>query len=693
MSLAPSWDSREAKILVAVGAAIERGEDPGSVARASVPELTDELYMETVASLEEGGFLHAQVTRLASGKIGVLFIERLTPRGLEAIGRWRRGMTALEVDQRITDLSQHPEAELETFFLAYGLGDAFNAPGKGWGRQKRVNAALTEANRQGRRDEVLEAASVRFAFQAADPPMAPVPLLPSLPVAELTDQSTPPVAHARGSSRWIFLVQGRNHAASEAVTELLESANLRVIEWEQAVRDTIESTGRATPYIGEILTEGMKRCHAVVALFTPDDVGGLHPALWNPDGTEPDEQQFAGRARQNVVFEAGMALGRDEAHTILVELGRVAGFSDIAGRHAVRLDNSPTKRKAFLDRLAAIGCDVDLSGTRWMTAGNFADVIPAFTAYPIAPEADGGPDHTSAEVPTQDLPMTYFGPTSWFQWSGPSQPDVTFRIAVALPGVVPQMGTAADRVTRLRGEARERLIEEALNQSPVTTYLNAQREVWHWQDGETSWGAYGNGYPEFTEYRFVPIWPDLADDRIPFLARAGVLTGWRGRSPDGVGSDPALQIAVDLTLNLLDLDSDRRREPTRHTTSPVPAALSITEVADLLLNLWPITDVASDLVSELLPPGNYEQGQVGIWLQVRNAQLNQVIDLNSLSRLPASSDAADGAMASQWPVVSEVGSTGPRDIVVEMLLDMLERSGFRRLGDLLDGFRNGTASR
>jgi hypothetical protein len=98
-------------------------------------------------------------------------------------------MTALEVDQRITDLSQHPEAELETFFLAYGLGDAFNAPGKGWGRQKRVNAALTEANRQGRRDEVLEAASVRFAFQAADPPMAPVPLLPSLPVAELTDHS------------------------------------------------------------------------------------------------------------------------------------------------------------------------------------------------------------------------------------------------------------------------------------------------------------------------------------------------------------------------------------------------------------------------------------------------------------------------------------------------------------------------
>jgi hypothetical protein len=78
---------------------------------------------------------------------------------------------------------------------------------------------------------------------------------------------------------------------------------------------------------------------------------------------------------------------------------------------------------------------------------------------------------------------------------------------------------------------------------------------------------------------------------------------------------------------------------------------------------------------------------------VRNAQLNQVIDLNSLSRLPASSDAADGAMASQWPVVSEVGSTGPRDIVVEMLLDMLERSGFRRLGDLLDGFRNGTDSR
>jgi hypothetical protein len=163
-------------------------------------------------------------------------------------------------------------------------------------------------------------------------------------------------------------------------------------------------------------------------------------------------------------------------------------------------------------------------------------------------------------------------------------------------------------------------------------------------------------------------------------------------SHDGVGSDPAIQIACDLALNLLELDSERRQGPIRHMTTPapIPAALSLTEVAEFLLHLWPITDVAAGLAPELLPPGNYGHGQVAAWIQVRNVQLERVIDLRSLKRLPESSDAPDGSTAGLWPLVTAKGHSDPRDLIADMLLDLMERSGYRHLDDLLSGFRDGT---
>ena len=241
------------------------------------------------------------------------------------------------------------------------------------------------------------------------------------------------------------------------------------------------------------------------------------------------------------------------------------------------------------------------------------------------------------------------------------------------------------------GEARERVIEQALNLSPLTTWLIAQREVWHWDEGELLWGAYGSGYPEYTEYRFLPLWSSLAGDRVPFQARAAVATGWHTTGQDGVGSDPAIQIACDLTLNILELDSERRRAPIPNTTtpSPVPAALKPTEVVEFLVNLWPITDVAATLAPSLLPRGDYGHGQVAAWIQVRNVQLERVVDLSSLRRLPESSDAPDGSTAALWPMTIEKGGGEPRDMIADMLVDMVERSGYRQLGGLKDDLHGG----
>jgi hypothetical protein len=49
----------------------------------------------------------------------------------------------------------------ETFFIAQDLGAAYNSVDKNYGVQKHVNAALLQAEREGRQDEVVRAGLCR----------------------------------------------------------------------------------------------------------------------------------------------------------------------------------------------------------------------------------------------------------------------------------------------------------------------------------------------------------------------------------------------------------------------------------------------------------------------------------------------------------------------------------------------------
>ena len=164
----------------------------------------------------------------------------------------------------------------------------------------------------------------------------------------------------------VFVVHGRNEQARTAMFEFLRAIGLHSLEWSEAVR----ATGRPSPYIGEILNTAFSRAHAVVVLLTPDDEAQLREPL-RAANEPPHEVELSGQARPNVLFEAGMAMGRDEGRTVLVELGEMRPFSDIAGRHVIRLDNSSQRRQELAQRLAAAGCPVNLDGTDWHTAGDF----------------------------------------------------------------------------------------------------------------------------------------------------------------------------------------------------------------------------------------------------------------------------------------------------------------------------------
>ncbi|MCY4530693.1 MAG: nucleotide-binding protein [Chloroflexi bacterium] len=171
-------------------------------------------------------------------------------------------------------------------------------------------------------------------------------------------------------TRRVFVVHGRNSAARDALFVFIRAIGLQPLEWSEAV----QATGKPLPYIGEILDVAFSTAHAVVVLHTPDDEARLQEHLWGDD-EPPYEIELTGQARPNVLFEAGMAMGRSEDRTVLVELGTLRPFSDVAGRHTIRLDGSSKRRQELAQRLEAAGCPVNLEGTDWHTAGDFESAL------------------------------------------------------------------------------------------------------------------------------------------------------------------------------------------------------------------------------------------------------------------------------------------------------------------------------
>lgn len=176
----------------------------------------------------------------------------------------------------------------------------------------------------------------------------------------------------------VFVVHGRDDAVRTGMFDFLRAIGLNPMEWSEA----IQLTGKASPYIGEILDVAFDHAQAIVVISTPDDEVRLsnHLVLANdPD----DERTFKMQARANVIFEAGMGFGRHPDRTILVEIGRVKAFSDVAGRHVIRLNNTEGKRKDLADRLKTAGCAVVFATEGWKTTGNFvADRIPVGAVAP-----------------------------------------------------------------------------------------------------------------------------------------------------------------------------------------------------------------------------------------------------------------------------------------------------------------------
>jgi len=165
------------------------------------------------------------------------------------------------------------------------------------------------------------------------------------------------------------------------------------------------------------------------------------------------------------------------------------------------------------------------------------------------------------------------------------------------------------------------------------------------------------------------------------MARCAVLTGWHPQQ----GETPlAIELACDLMFNVRELDSDRRPGPIRHATTPAPApgALSINELSQSMLHLFEAPFLAGACAAQLLEGGDFSTGEIGAWMTLSGVELERVFVLSGLRRVAGAVGVADHQRFSDWPLD---GGTDAATFVATFVIELLERAGYRGLGEWITG--------
>jgi predicted nucleotide-binding protein len=183
-------------------------------------------------------------------------------------------------------------------------------------------------------------------------------------------------AAAADITRNVFVVHGRDEQARGALFRLLESLGLHPLDWESLVA----ATGSASPYLREVIMQGIAMAQAAVVLMTPDDMVLLHPDLRDPDDDEGDITQ-AMQARPNVILELGMALATYADRTIVLYAGRHRPMADLSGLNYVQLSNRSACLDKVISRLRTAGCQLSGGEPDARTRDQFRD-LASYTRRP-----------------------------------------------------------------------------------------------------------------------------------------------------------------------------------------------------------------------------------------------------------------------------------------------------------------------
>ena len=175
--------------------------------------------------------------------------------------------------------------------------------------------------------------------------------------SEDRDEAATPSVHE------VVVVHGRDAARTAFFFELLQRLNVHAVAFDEL----IARAGSGSPSIRQLIRTAFTQAQAVIILFTGDDVANLRPDLL---GTSEGggERTPTPQPRPHLLFEAGVAVALQPDRTIIVEVQPLRGLLNLDGVHVVRFSTGTREERTQLaNRLRAAGCELDTSGTQWLS--------------------------------------------------------------------------------------------------------------------------------------------------------------------------------------------------------------------------------------------------------------------------------------------------------------------------------------
>ena len=165
----------------------------------------------------------------------------------------------------------------------------------------------------------------------------------------------------------VFIIHGQNQNAADEMAKFVFSLGLEPLKFGE-IRSRM---GGGNTNIADVVVQGMSETAHVIALFTPDEFSELRPELARG---KKGEELHRWQGRPNVIFEAGIAYGRDPERVIFVKLGDVSLFTDANHVHYYKPTNDPKGHRKDLKRWLAHRCPVNDSD-QWMEVGDFESCV------------------------------------------------------------------------------------------------------------------------------------------------------------------------------------------------------------------------------------------------------------------------------------------------------------------------------
>jgi hypothetical protein len=159
--------------------------------------------------------------------------------------------------------------------------------------------------------------------------------------------------------RTVYTVYGQKTDEVKAIQHFLEQAGLIVFDKENAV----ELVQTAAPFREEELAAAFKHAKAVIVFLTGEEKARLCKTF-QQKYDQDFEKIYSPQPTPEQLFEAGYAFGMFPKRTILVQIGEVRPFSDIAGRHILHFTGTNEDYYVLRTRLTIAGCltNPDLAG-------------------------------------------------------------------------------------------------------------------------------------------------------------------------------------------------------------------------------------------------------------------------------------------------------------------------------------------